>query len=222
MANYHLRLYDIYEKKMHNVQYKYDVHDSIALSAFENRLKSACKGSRSCYFSVVVPTGWDDEIRENFLRPFFVQIGLIGENDHKGRLLFFTTLESNFHFHQHKYFKLQLKKDSMIGYGKECIMYYLHMQTSTQKLSVNLDLFSAQYPPTTSNSDFYVPRVLESLQFDITLHPHVESGLEACFKSCGFDIQAIKTRRLINFLSKKLLEFEVFKIFCIFIPIDVY
>lgn len=118
------------------------------------------------HYSFIIPTYFDYAIREELLRPLFIRAGLITENDQKGRLLFFTKLESIFSSMQSPQYN-QLYKKSILN-GKHFIMYGLNF--SENILSVDLDLFSAQYPPSTSVDTNYIPKALKSISFNIPIN----------------------------------------------------
>ncbi|GAA5800284.1 hypothetical protein HPULCUR_005710 [Helicostylum pulchrum] len=48
------------------------------------------------HYAFIVPSEWEEEIREDIIRPLFVQSGLISNEDHQDRLLFFSDIESIF------------------------------------------------------------------------------------------------------------------------------
>lgn len=212
LDNFHLRINEMYQKRKHNCSYKNDVHDTIALSALEFILKQEIDREdkmRSYYYSVVIPAGWDYNIREELIRPFLTSIGLIDESDSKDRLLFFTTLEATFYYHQSSYFNMNRKKHPMFGNGKEYIMYGLGL-TLDNKLLVNLDLFSAQYPPTKSIDSYYVPKVINSIEFTIPFYSKIKISLETCLQSRGFDTDSGRTRKIITTLLETFLDSMVF------------
>ncbi|GAA5815479.1 hypothetical protein MFLAVUS_008991 [Mucor flavus] len=46
------------------------------------------------HYAFIVPSEWEEEMREDIVRPIFVQSGLISNEDHQDRLLFFSDIES--------------------------------------------------------------------------------------------------------------------------------
>ncbi|KAI9258417.1 hypothetical protein EDC94DRAFT_613720 [Helicostylum pulchrum] len=50
------------------------------------------------HYVFVVPSEWEEEIREVLIRPIFVQANLISKDDHKDRLLFCTDVESTYYY----------------------------------------------------------------------------------------------------------------------------
>ncbi|KAG2231931.1 hypothetical protein INT48_001445 [Thamnidium elegans] len=61
----------------------------------EYNLKYKVTGGHNYVF--VVPSEWEEEIREDLIRPIFISAGLISKEDHKDRLLFLTDLECIFY-----------------------------------------------------------------------------------------------------------------------------
>ncbi|GAA5800302.1 hypothetical protein HPULCUR_005728 [Helicostylum pulchrum] len=51
------------------------------------------------HYAFIVPSEWEEEIREDIIRPIFVKSGLISNEDHQDRLLFFSDIESIFYNH---------------------------------------------------------------------------------------------------------------------------
>ncbi|GAA5806599.1 hypothetical protein HPULCUR_012139 [Helicostylum pulchrum] len=49
------------------------------------------------HYAFIVPSKWEEEIRDDIIRPIFVQSGLISNEDHQDRLLFFSDIESIFY-----------------------------------------------------------------------------------------------------------------------------
>lgn len=51
-------------------------------------------GLEALHYAFIVPYQWKETMREEVIRPMFIQSGLITNEDHQDRLLFFTDLES--------------------------------------------------------------------------------------------------------------------------------
>ncbi|GAA5808560.1 hypothetical protein MFLAVUS_001951 [Mucor flavus] len=56
------------------------------------------KGTDALHYVFVVPSEWEEEIREVLIRPIFVRANLILKDDHKDRLLFCTDVESIYYY----------------------------------------------------------------------------------------------------------------------------
>lgn len=59
------------------------------------QIKNVCNSE--LHYAFIVPFEWEEEIREDLIRPIFIQAGLISKDDHKDRLLFISDLESVFY-----------------------------------------------------------------------------------------------------------------------------
>ncbi|GAA5800242.1 hypothetical protein HPULCUR_005667 [Helicostylum pulchrum] len=55
------------------------------------------KSLDSFHYAFIVPSEWEEEIRDDIIRPLFVQSGLISNEDHQDKLLFFSDIESIFY-----------------------------------------------------------------------------------------------------------------------------
>ncbi|GAA5804855.1 hypothetical protein HPULCUR_010363 [Helicostylum pulchrum] len=68
--------------------------------AIENTMKDMHLEKESIdlfHYAFIVPSEWEEEIRDNIIRPIFVQSGLISNEDHQDKLLFFSDIESIFY-----------------------------------------------------------------------------------------------------------------------------
>lgn len=100
------------------------------------------KNSEALHYAVVVPSEWGYEIRDELLRPIFIQSGHISKNDHQDRLIFLSDLDSIFY-----YFQLDITQTSQqSGYfkvGEHRIMGRIN-PLKDQTVSIRLDLIETQ------------------------------------------------------------------------------
>lgn len=156
-----------------------DVHDQILLNGVEIMLRdlndSYAQVSKSdkqngfYHYLFIVPTRWDPAIREDLLRPLFIRTGLIHQEDHPYRLLFYSQLDLDFCYLQYLNDDLPTyRMNTKIGNGRHYILYKLNF--SDTHLFVTLDLFSAHYSPFVMSKVKYVPKSLVSryLTFPLT------------------------------------------------------
>ncbi|GAA5809941.1 hypothetical protein MFLAVUS_003356 [Mucor flavus] len=67
------------------------VHFQTALPNTEIEVK--VESFDAFHYAFILPSEWEKEIRENLLRPMFIQGDLLHEGDHEDRLLFFSDIE---------------------------------------------------------------------------------------------------------------------------------
>ncbi|KAG2235812.1 hypothetical protein INT48_003924 [Thamnidium elegans] len=60
--------------------------------------KGEIKDSDALHYVLVVPSEWEEEIREVLIRPIFVQANLISKDDHQDRLSFYSDIESAYYY----------------------------------------------------------------------------------------------------------------------------
>lgn len=141
-----------------------------------------------CHYAITLPTIWEIEVREELIRPLFIESGLIAKHDTPSRLLFFSQLESDFRYIQSLDQDKCLKMNSTIKNGQQYIMCELKL--TQNELLVNVDLFSAHYPPiTTSTDNSFKVKLLESTSFAIALDLEIKQNIEKRLKKHRFAIQ---------------------------------
>lgn len=198
-----MELNTIYLKK-HDIETKHDAIVKRAARLFLREIVEICdldeRKSNSLntsyyHFSFLLPTHWKYGIREKILRPLFIKAKLITDTDDHSRLLFFTTLESIFPYLQSSENNRNYKTfKKILTNGQHYVMYGFDITDS--HLSVCLDLFSAHYPSITSINNYYVPKTLKSIYFDLSLDYTLENDIMFCLENLGFDIQADTTIEL--------------------------
>lgn len=219
LNNIFTKLGDIYLKKKYDTSYEYDMHDDVVISAIGyfiqnqvNHYRLHKMGGRNAsgllpHFVLFLPTYWNEGIREELIRPIFIEANILSEKDHKGRLLFFTPLETNFRYIQSKNDYENERMNGKIKNGQQYIMYGLSFADDT--LTVNLDLFSAHYPSVKSINNSFVANSLKSSFFNVSLNTKIPNGLEGCLEKRGFDLKEPKTRKILNILIKQYKKQEV-------------
>ncbi|GAA5812910.1 hypothetical protein MFLAVUS_006371 [Mucor flavus] len=101
IENFYDRLYNLFKKKKAN----WDEEDIFLMKAVSDYLPLAVKNTMEkneleiesfdlFHYAFIVPSEWEEEMREDIIRPIFVQSGLISNEDHQDRLLFFSDIES--------------------------------------------------------------------------------------------------------------------------------
>lgn len=97
------------------------VSDFIRLSAkqlmdnINNGIKQV-KDTDALHYICVVPSEWEEEIREALVRPIFVRANLLSKEDHQDRLLFCTDVESiYYHITENQRDNLKLSRNTIMG-----------------------------------------------------------------------------------------------------------
>ncbi|GAA5804838.1 hypothetical protein HPULCUR_010346 [Helicostylum pulchrum] len=104
--NFRDMLYNLYKKG----RASWDDEDKLLMKTISAYLptavKKAMKGAKLkvesfdlFHYAFIVPSEWEEEIRDDIIRPIFVQSSLISNEDHKDRLLFLSDIESIFYNH---------------------------------------------------------------------------------------------------------------------------
>lgn len=155
-----------------------DVHDEMLLlgvDMFLRNLLDQCPLDKSVYqrtfsdyhFTIILPTHWDFEIREELIRPLFIKAGLIQKDDNHDRLLFFSKLESNFRY-------IKSLDDCELKIGNKYLMYGLNR--IGDNLIIALDYFTLHYPLVTAVDCYYVIKELKSVYVTVPVCPEIKYG----------------------------------------------
>ncbi|GAA5812881.1 hypothetical protein MFLAVUS_006340 [Mucor flavus] len=99
--NFYDKLHDLFKKD----KTTRDEEDDFLMKALSDYLPLALKNTIEkneleienfdlFHYALIVPSEWEEEMREDIIRPIFVQSGLISNEDHQDRLLFFSDIES--------------------------------------------------------------------------------------------------------------------------------
>ncbi|KAI7890472.1 uncharacterized protein EV154DRAFT_582433 [Mucor mucedo] len=126
-----------------------------------------------------IPTHWNDNTREELIRPLFMKSGLINEDDDGERLIFFTDLELTFRYLQSEH---HYKRSVEMNQGHQYVIMSLDLQ---QELLVDLELVSAQYPGLKTTDSRFIPQLLKYFHFTIPFGFHdVKSSLITLCDPC--------------------------------------
>lgn len=185
ISNFTDGLYDLFEKgKDHRNE-----EDLFLIQAVSNFLRlevnrliqepeKMIEDLNALHYVFVVSSEWKEEIREEVLRPIFIESGLVSKEDNNDRVLFYTDLECIFYYIQQEL----LSAGEMIteAFRKQrrsvmCRIASLHCNT----LSVQFDLIETQpslydfadpmlFPKTVRSSNFSV--TTEDIKRDINLY----------------------------------------------------
>ncbi|GAA5800231.1 hypothetical protein HPULCUR_005656 [Helicostylum pulchrum] len=93
------------------------------------------------HYAFIIPSEWEEEIRDDIIRPIFVQSGLISNEDHQDRLLFFSDIESMFYCYSFKRGDNTILCRITPGDGKAIVKFDLIQTSSTLYNFPNASLF---------------------------------------------------------------------------------
>lgn len=116
------------------------------------------------HFAISIPSYWDSRIKEELIRPLFIDAGLINNDDRLERLHIFDQAKSTFRYIQspsYNYNSTKLK--SHIGVGKQCILCIFDLKPGN--ICLTLTAFKSQYPSLTSIDRYNVAQVIKSIRF---------------------------------------------------------
>lgn len=120
------------------------------------------------HYIFVVPSGWEEDIREVLLRPLLIETGLISKDDHKGWLLFCTDLESIC------YNLTDTNADStFLNRGKKTIFCRLST-IKKNEISIKLDLVSTVNSIFDFSDPFMHLKVVRSNSVSLTIYDITE------------------------------------------------
>ncbi|KAI8047204.1 hypothetical protein BDF21DRAFT_211027 [Thamnidium elegans] len=179
------KLYQLFEKDKDN----WDQDDLFTLTAASDffRLcvekliedsKGEIKDSGALHYVLVVPSEWEEEIREVLIRPIFVQANLISKDNHPDRLLFCSDIESAYYFLISYLFKTTRNK--FLG---------RIVAVEENQISIKLDLISTGNPLFDFSGSVTRPKIMNSNAMSLT-SDDVKNGIREFIKiKFSFDAQ---------------------------------
>ncbi|KAI7867628.1 uncharacterized protein EV154DRAFT_582688 [Mucor mucedo] len=171
-------LYDTYLKQQEENYGENELYD-VVLQEWIIGKKIDCSEAEFCY-AFAIPTGWNDNTREELIRPLFVKSRLINEDNNVRQLYVFNQLELNFRYLQSGSWP---SPSITAKQGHQYIIMYLD---SNQEVDVNLSLslVSACYPDLKTVDSQYIPQLLKGFDFKIPFGSHkVKSSLTTCLEN---------------------------------------
>lgn len=161
----------------------------------------------SFHYLFIVPTEWDIEIRENLLRPIFIQANLISQQDHNNKLLFFTQLESIFQLIQSKEYKKKHGNNESFHQGEQYIICRLAIGQET--LSATVDLLRAEYSSIDIVDATLVPNLIQSTDISMN-NDDVKNDIKRVLKSKIFpDTDCAKEDNALVLMAENALNYGV-------------
>ncbi|KAI9255880.1 hypothetical protein EDC94DRAFT_678176 [Helicostylum pulchrum] len=122
------------------------------------------------HYAFIVPSEWEEEIRDDIIRPIFVKSGLISNEDHQDRLLFFLDIESMFYRYPFERGNNTILCRITPDEGKADIKFDLIQTSSTLYNFPNANLFpkvmeSSSVPAITDDIDGRIAKFLRTNLF---------------------------------------------------------
>ncbi|KAG2236214.1 hypothetical protein INT48_008574 [Thamnidium elegans] len=196
------KLYQLFEKGKDN----WDQDDLFTLTAASDffRLcveklikytKGEIKDNGALHYALVVPSEWEEEIREVLIRPIFVQANLISKDDHQDRLLFFSDIESIFYYISEPtaYPFVEMTRNSIIG---------RIVAVEENQVLIKLDLISIGNPIFDFSGSVMSLKIMDSNAMSLT-SDDVKNGIREIIKiKSPFDAQESTILNIMKELGK--------------------
>ncbi|KAI8065964.1 hypothetical protein BDF21DRAFT_114766 [Thamnidium elegans] len=181
------RLYHIFKKNRDS----WDQDDLFLIQAVsdfmrllvENMIKESegkMKDAHKLHYVFVVPSEWEEEIRQVLIRPIFVQANLIAKDDHNDRLLFCSDLEAICYFIAEK-----RPHNMQLSTGRSMVLCRMTPVGENHAL-IKLDLVSAVNPLFDFSGSLNFSNVVRSNSFSLTIDD-VKDAIKA-FLQTGLSI----------------------------------
>ncbi|KAG2229453.1 hypothetical protein INT48_007840 [Thamnidium elegans] len=160
------------------------VSDFIRLSVEEliKDSKGEIKDSDALHYVLLVPSEWEEEIREVLTRPIFVQANLISKDDHQERLLFCSEIESAY------YYLSDPKNNCFTEMTHNTILGRI-VTVEENQVSIKLDLILTGNPLFDFSGSVTRPKIMNSNAMSLT-SDDVKNGIREFIKiKFSFDAQ---------------------------------
>ncbi|KAI8047202.1 hypothetical protein BDF21DRAFT_457392 [Thamnidium elegans] len=136
--------------------------------------KEGIKDSDALHYLFIVPSEWEEEIREVLIRPIFVQANLISKDDHQDRVLFCSDIESVY------YSLSDLKVNNSVTMIRNTILGRI-VAVEKNQVSIKLDLISIGKPLFDFSGSVTFPKILNSNEMSLT-SDDVKNGIREFIK----------------------------------------
>ncbi|GAA5812921.1 hypothetical protein MFLAVUS_006382 [Mucor flavus] len=113
------------------------------------------------HYALIVPSEWEEEMREDIIRPIFVQSGLISNEDHQDRLLFFSDIESI-------YYELKDENDQPYSFERGQNTILCRLSPDEEKIVVKFDLIETTNTLFNFPNAKFFPKVMKSSSVSVT------------------------------------------------------
>ncbi|KAG2233241.1 hypothetical protein INT48_001690 [Thamnidium elegans] len=141
-------------------------------------LEGEIKDGDALHYVLVVPSEWEEEIREVLIRPIFVRANLISKDDHQDRLLFCSDIESAYYYLS-GYFT-EMTRNTILGRT---------VAVKENQVSIKLDLISIGNPLFDFSGSVTRPKIMNSNAMFLT-SDDIKNGIREFMKNnFSFDAQ---------------------------------
>ncbi|KAI8087077.1 hypothetical protein BDF21DRAFT_413689 [Thamnidium elegans] len=186
----HIRV-DNFSDKLYNIFRKgknyWDENDEFIMKAVSDfirlevsvmleRSKEKIDSTDELHYALVIPSEWEDEIREEIIRPLFVYSGLISSNDHLDRLLFYTNIEVIIYYLQNMEDGYTFKR------GQNTILCRLSTIDHDDSVLIDFDLISTMNNMFNFTNSRLFPKVTRSTSLSVT-SDDIKNGIKSYLKT---------------------------------------
>ncbi|KAG2234213.1 hypothetical protein INT48_001932 [Thamnidium elegans] len=202
------KLYQLFEKGKNSWDQD-DIFTLTAVSDFirlfvEKLIKDSeeIKDSGALHYILVVPSEWEEEIREVLIRPIFVQANLISKDDHQDRLLFCSDIESLCYFlsnPENGYFT-KMTRNTILG---------RIVAVKENQVSIKLDLTLIGNPLFDFSGSVTRPKIMNSNAVSLT-SDDVKNGIREFIKiKFSFDAQERTILKIMKELGNRTFTYNM-------------
>ncbi|KAI8067297.1 hypothetical protein BDF21DRAFT_454688 [Thamnidium elegans] len=202
------KLYQLFEKGKNSWDQD-DIFTLTAVSDFirlfvEKLIKDSeeIKDSGALHYILVVPSEWEEEIREVLIRPIFVQANLISKDDHQDRLLFCSDIESLCYFlsnPENGYFT-KMTRNTILG---------RIVAVEENQVSIKLDLILIGNPLFDFSGSVTRPKIMNSNAVSLT-SDDVKNGIREFIKiKFSFDAQERTILKIMKELGNRTFTYNM-------------
>ncbi|GAA5798687.1 hypothetical protein HPULCUR_004092 [Helicostylum pulchrum] len=157
----------------------------------ENKDIKQIKDTDALHYVVVVPSEWEEEIREVLVRPIFVRANLVSKEDNRDRLLFCTDIESIY------YYIIQYQYSNDLKLSRNTIIDRI-IVVEENKVLIKLNLILIGNPLFDFSSSLLFPKLVASNSSFLTTND-VKNGIKEFIKiKFSFDAQEETIQNIIE------------------------
>lgn len=156
--------------------------------------KEKIKDNDALHYVFIVPSEWEEEVREVCIRPIFVQANLISEDDHQDRLLFCSDIESVYYAltDPNGNYRLTIRRNAVLG---------RIVATGDEQVLIKLYVISVGKPLFNFFGSVAFPKIMTSNSLSITSDDVKNSIRELMKTRFSFDAEDSTIRDIMGCLD---------------------